>query len=803
MKTTKKLMKRIVAMICSLAMVLSLVNVSAFTTRAEGEEDATPETKLQVAYVGDEDKTVLLDEDVTLEVEASVPDDSDEITYQWYRYDSDSEEYKIMEDEVATSLVLEGLDESGSYKCVVTCGEEQAECVYNVKVICPFYLDYSEDFDEGEVEADDEGNVTMSVVVQESDDVEAVDLSYQWYSSDVDEDEWSEIDGATQASYTASGVTRDTDYKVVVIDSITGYEDELWFTVNVPGDDDDDNYEFWLEAVSDNDDEYVKYNQSMDYEVKVNTNDASEQFTYQWYFGLWNENEQLLSGETTSKLHVAHVTESGSYICRVTDSKGNIDDYCFHVEVDVDLNVKAFEDTVVAKPGTPIPLKVIASVDSGFELRYSWYAYDNAMDESIKLDSTTNVCTIPAYANAGTYWVECDVQVVNKGKVVNAVGVEFELFIYESELKVKQGAYHNALGKALSITATANQPITVKWYKENGDDEEDTYMSEGTRNGNTYSYTPNSAGDYYVSVESGDALFGYTFRVYDTTPISVGTASQVNAEAIKHFEFVPKTSGTYKIKFDEIKGEELENYEFDVMGPDGWMLSSTHFSWNDVPCAYVETESLKAGESYIISAWFDVPVSYKASVELLEACKHKNTEVRGATQPTCSKPGNTGDTYCKDCGDLVSKGKVIAATGKHSYVTTTIAATTYGAGSITYRCSACGYTYSQTIPKLSAPAATVSKPAKVKKAKAVKNGKKIKITWKKMSGIKGYKIQYSTAKNFKKKCKTMTVKSAKTTKKMTPTLKKGTYYIRICSYKVVKGKTYQSKWVNLKKIKIK
>ena len=94
----------------------------------------------------------------------------------------------------------------------------------------------------------------------------------------------------------------------------------------------------------------------------------------------------------------------------------------------------------------------------------------------------------------------------------------------------------------------------------------------------------------------------------------------------------------------------------------------------------------------------------------------------------------------------------------------------------------------------------------VKKAsvKTLKNSakKKVKVTIKKVSGAKGYRIQYSTSKKFKKGTKT------KTTTKTSYTLsglKKGkTYYVRVCAYKLdsKNGKIY-GKYGTAKKILIK
>ena len=41
------------------------------------------------------------------------------------------------------------------------------------------------------------------------------------------------------------------------------------------------------------------------------------------------------------------------------------------------------------------------------------------------------------------------------------------------------------------------------------------------------------------------------------------------------------------------------------------------------------------------------------------ALKHKNTEIKNAKAATKTAEGYTGDTYCKDCGKLLSKGKTV------------------------------------------------------------------------------------------------------------------------------------------------
>ena len=111
----------------------------------------------------------------------------------------------------------------------------------------------------------------------------------------------------------------------------------------------------------------------------------------------------------------------------------------------------------------------------------------------------------------------------------------------------------------------------------------------------------------------------------------------------------------------------------------------------------------------------------------------------------------------------------------------------------------------------SAPAAqTIAQPAapknnkKVKVASAKAGKKSVKVTWKKVKGIKGYQIQYSTNKKFKKGNKTITVKSTKSTSATIKKLKsKKKYYVRMRTYKVVNGKKVYSAWSKAKSVKVK
>ena len=80
---------------------------------------------------------------------------------------------------------------------------------------------------------------------------------------------------------------------------------------------------------------------------------------------------------------------------------------------------------------------------------------------------------------------------------------------------------------------------------------------------------------------------------------------------------------------------------------------------------YYETKTAKTGDTinYVNGIWGGTP------------CAHENTELRNAKDATCTEPGYTGDTYCKDCGEKIGTGTAIPAKGHTEVIDETVAAT--------------------------------------------------------------------------------------------------------------------------------
>lgn len=93
-------------------------------------------------------------------------------------------------------------------------------------------------------------------------------------------------------------------------------------------------------------------------------------------------------------------------------------------------------------------------------------------------------------------------------------------------------------------------------------------------------------------------------------------------------------------------------------------------------------------------------------------------------------------------------------------------------------------------------------PKAVSLKKVTKGKQSIKVSWKKAAGqVTGYRIAYSTDKNFKKNVKYVKVKGIKKTSATIKKLKANKkYYVKVRTYKTANGKTYYSTWSKVKNV---
>ena len=231
-----------------------------------------------------------------------------------------------------------------------------------------------------------------------------------------------------------------------------------------------------------------------------------------------------------------------------------------------------------------------------------------------------------------------------------------------------------------------------------------------------------------------------------------------------------------------------------------------------------ETIYLYEGTYYIAVVNDNSPIEYTFTTTFKPqgtfTCVEHKGKLVNTVNPTCTQNGYNS-YVCQICG--AQYNEIIPAYGHNAVIDYEVAPTLVSSGLTRgSHCSICGavITPQTVIPKISAPtqptitpttaAKAVAKPksAKIKKVKAAK--KAVSVEWKKVSGVKGYQVEVAIDKKFKKNKKTATVKKQKTTKVTIKKLKaKKKYYVRIRTYKTVKGKKIYSSWSKVKKVKTK
>ena len=148
------------------------------------------------------------------------------------------------------------------------------------------------------------------------------------------------------------------------------------------------------------------------------------------------------------------------------------------------------------------------------------------------------------------------------------------------------------------------------------------------------------------------------------------------------------SNGTGKYIQQGTPGTEAETYQYNANGNKAVTIPITAAKLHNSDGSYTETATANAGDviNYVNGVWGGTP------------CAHENTELRNAKEATCTEPGYTGDTYCKDCGEKIGTGTAIPAKD-HSWnegkITT--APTCENVGVKTYTCTVCNATKTEAI----------------------------------------------------------------------------------------------------------
>lgn len=173
--------------------------------------------------------------------------------------------------------------------------------------------------------------------------------------------------------------------------------------------------------------------------------------------------------------------------------------------------------------------------------------------------------------------------------------------------------------------------------------------------------------------------------------------------------------------------------------------------------------------------------------------------------PTCTEKGYT-HVGCKNC-DYSKDENYVDALG-HDYDIVTVYPKEGKDGYVAHICRTCNDIFkteyveeskveeiTTTNTRIDTTTATTksieTKVSKTKIRKLTAGKKKVKISWKKIKGVKGYQVKISKQKNFKKSI-TKNVKVTKITIKKLKSKQK--YYVKVRSYKIISGAKKYSDW---------
>ena len=123
------------------------------------------------------------------------------------------------------------------------------------------------------------------------------------------------------------------------------------------------------------------------------------------------------------------------------------------------------------------------------------------------------------------------------------------------------------------------------------------------------------------------------------------------------------SNGTGKYVQNGKLGTETATYQYNANGNNAVTIPITSARLHNADGSYADTKS-------------DTTFYYSNGVwGTAKPCDHKNTEIRNAKDATCTVPGYTGDTYCKDCGKKIGTGTAIPAKGHTEVIDAAVAAT--------------------------------------------------------------------------------------------------------------------------------
>lgn len=199
------------------------------------------------------------------------------------------------------------------------------------------------------------------------------------------------------------------------------------------------------------------------------------------------------------------------------------------------------------------------------------------------------------------------------------------------------------------------------------------FLETGTENADIYySYQDSVLSINDVKYEEEPIIIPYSQMVYETTETATEYVWNMSAELNAYAVCEGKNdSGVQTITYQGEKSYHINQeltITLDVNGGDPLETSTMTVVEGEL----IGTLPMPTRSGYEFAGWFTeknggdqitedgtIDVDCTIYAHWNEPHQHVNTEIRNAKEATTEEEGYTGDTYCIDCGELVSKGEII------------------------------------------------------------------------------------------------------------------------------------------------
>ena len=241
---------------------------------------------------------------------------------------------------------------------------------------------------------------------------------------------------------------------------------------------------------------------------------------------------------------------------------------------------------------------------------------------------------------------------------------------YDEALTLNSITYNTAIGGMSQQPQSKASPVTLNWFNGAADSTGDWVFA-------TLSFTVNAnaaIGDYDVSVTyEADNVYNIAEENVDfaiengKVEVICGHKNTTNvAEVPPTCAQSGFTAGVYCNDCQSyISGHEVIERTGEHSDADGKWNYDENGHWCQCACGFTYAKGTHTGGSATCSTKAVCDTCH-AEYGSVDASAHGQTEVRNASAATCNQDGYTGDICCMDCGEIISSGSVIPATGEHS-----------------------------------------------------------------------------------------------------------------------------------------